>query len=94
MRLNPRHFAAIALTAAIACMFPSLAMPQAYPSKPVRVIIPFAPGGPSDIIARIVSQKLSTTMGQTFVPENRAGACLASCVERMICRNARCGVPG
>ncbi len=74
MRLNSRHFASIALTAAVACMFPSIAMPQAYPSKPVRVIIPFAPGGPSDIVARIVSQKLSTAMGQTFVPENRAGA--------------------
>ncbi len=74
MRLNPRHFASIATAAAVACMFPSLAMAQAYPSKPVRVIIPFAPGGPSDIIARLVAQRLSTAMGQTFVPENRAGA--------------------
>lgn len=51
-------------------MFPSLAMPQAYLSKPVRMIIPFAPAGRSNIIARIVSQKLSTAMGRTFVPEN------------------------
>jgi tripartite-type tricarboxylate transporter receptor subunit TctC len=74
MRLDVRHFASIALAAALGCMFSSLAMPQAYPSKPIRVIIPFPPGGPSDIIARITSQKLSTAMGQNFVPENRPGA--------------------
>jgi tripartite-type tricarboxylate transporter receptor subunit TctC len=74
MKFDRRHFAPLALTAAVIFMFPTFAMPQAYPSKSVRVIIPFAPGGPSDIIARIVSQRLSTAMGQTFVSENRAGA--------------------
>ena len=47
---------------------------QAYPSKPVRVIIPFPPGGANDIVARIVFQKLSEQMGQSFVIENRTGA--------------------
>ena len=50
------------------------AWPQAYPAKPVRVIIPFPPGGANDIAARILLPKLSEQMGQSFVIENRAGA--------------------
>jgi tripartite-type tricarboxylate transporter receptor subunit TctC len=50
------------------------AWPQAYPAKPVRVIVPFPPGGANDIIARIVLPKLSEQMGQSFVIENRSGA--------------------
>ncbi len=51
-----------------------VAWSQAYPIKPVRVIIPFPPGGANDIVARIVFQKVSEQMGQTFVVENRSGA--------------------
>ncbi len=47
---------------------------QAYPAKPVRVIIPFPPGGANDMVARIVLPKLSERMGQSFVIENRSGA--------------------
>src|SRR5262245_34693034 len=47
---------------------------QAYPSKPVRVIVPFAAGGTPDLVGRIVSQQLSAQTGQSFVVENRAGA--------------------
>src|SRR5215467_823380 len=47
---------------------------QEWPTHPVRVIVPFAPGGPVDIIARIMGAKLSDTFGQQFVVENRTGA--------------------
>jgi tripartite-type tricarboxylate transporter receptor subunit TctC len=52
----------------------SVAWSQTYPTKPVRVIIPFPPGGANDIVARIVLPKLSEQMGQSFVIENRSGA--------------------
>ena len=51
-----------------------VAWPQAYPAKPVRVIVPFPPGGANDIAARILLPKLSEQMGQSFVIENRSGA--------------------
>ena len=52
----------------------SAAFAQAYPNKPVRVIVPFAPGGFTDVVARILGQKLSAAMGQQFIIENKAGA--------------------
>ena len=47
---------------------------QQYPSRPVRVIVPFTPGGSSDIVARLITQKLADTWGQQFVIDNRPGA--------------------
>lgn len=47
---------------------------QAYPSKPVRLIVPFAPGGGSDIVGRALGQKLSAAVGRQFIIDNRAGA--------------------
>lgn len=47
---------------------------QAYPSKPIRVIIPFAPGGPTDLVARVITGRLNGYLGQPFVIDNRGGA--------------------
>ena len=64
---------ASALTAA-AVLAPIAAVAQNSPTKPVRVIVPFAPGGGSDITARQVSSKLSQKLGQQFLVDNRGGA--------------------
>jgi tripartite-type tricarboxylate transporter receptor subunit TctC len=61
------------LLAALAVV-PCLALAQAYPAKPVRVIVPFPPGGTTDLIARIVQPRFQETLGQSVLIENRAGA--------------------
>ena len=62
---------AIAVWLAVAA---TSAFAQGYPAKPAKVVVPYPPGGPTDIVARVVSQKLSEQMGQQFIVENRPGA--------------------
>lgn len=62
------------LAAAIAALAPSGASAQSYPNQPVRIVVPFAAGGAVDTVARVVGQKMSESLGQPVVIENKPGA--------------------
>jgi len=63
-----------AIMVSAAAMVPAPLPAQAYPVKPIRMILPFPPGGPTDITGRAIAQKLSEQLGHAVVPENRPGA--------------------
>jgi len=70
MKLSTRSL----LLAAMGGLFALTVQAQSYPSKPVRVVVPYPPGGPTDIVARVLFQQVSESTGQQFLIDNRAGA--------------------
>src|SRR5690606_20012836 len=70
-----KNLAVLTMAAGVAAAFGAPAAQAAdFPSQPIRVIVPFAPGGSTDIVARIVTQRMGQELGQTMVVENKGGA--------------------
>ena len=74
MKLPRRNFLHLAAGAAALPAVSRIARAQAYPSRPVRIIVPYPPGGAPDIVARLMGQWISDRLGQQFIIENRPGA--------------------
>src|SRR5262245_46253707 len=74
MKLPRRKFLCLTASAAALPAVTRIARAQDYPTRPVRVVVPFPAGGPADILARLVGQWLSERLGQPFVIDNRPGA--------------------
>ena len=74
MKLPRRRLLSVAAAAAALPALSRVSWAQSYPSRPVRIVVGFPPGGPTDIVARLIGQHLSERLGQVFVIENRPGA--------------------
>src|SRR5215475_5794873 len=74
LKLPRRQFLHLAAGAAVLPVVSRTARAQAYPSRPVRIVVGLPPGGPNDILARLIGQWLSERLGQPCIVENRPGA--------------------
>ncbi len=74
MRSRLTWISSACLAATVLFANQTLAQPAAYPNRPIRLIIPFPPGGATDIIGRTLAQKLTTQLGQTVIVDNKPGA--------------------
>src|SRR3546814_12071986 len=70
--MNRRLF--LLLSVASACISPLVAQAAAFPDKPIRIIVPYAPGGTTDMLARVVGKHMSDNLGQSVIVENKPGA--------------------
>src|SRR5258706_4509418 len=73
MCVRAASIAAILLLSLLSLSFALPAIAQTWPDKPVRIIVPFAAGGPADVYARVLGQKLQDALGQAFVVDDRPG---------------------
>jgi tripartite-type tricarboxylate transporter receptor subunit TctC len=84
MKLRRRQFMQFAGAAMFAPVGPRISWAQFYPTRPVRLIVGFAPGGVTDIVARLMGQWLSERLGQQFIVENRTGAATNVATEAVV----------
>ena len=73
MRVRRRRFLRLAAASALVWGVPRIADAKSYPDRPVRVVVPYAPGGPTDVVTRIIAQYLSDRVGKQFFVENIGG---------------------
>src|ERR1700681_5092736 len=73
MRIPRRRFLRLAMAGVAVQAAPRITRAQNYPDRPVRMIVPYAPGGPTDVITRLLAQKLSDQVGKQFFVENMGG---------------------
>src|SRR5262249_43691022 len=84
MKLPRRRFLHVAAGAPAPPVLSHIARAQAYPSRPVRFVVGFAPGGGGDLATRLMAQWLSDRLGQQFVVENRVGAASNLATEQVV----------